>query len=81
MAENDPSVPTPEQRKHWRLMEQWEQAEINVATWTAKLETCKKYLKKWKAKAARLKALLETEETEDIKQRSAAINADWTEAS
>lgn len=71
------SEPDAKIKAHWRLMDQWERAEDNVAIWTAKLETCKKYLKKWKAKANRLEALVEAAKKNEIAKRSAVINLDW----
>lgn len=80
MSENDSSVPTPEQRKHWRLMAQWEHAEELTIEWEAVAADAKARAKKWRAKADRLKALLDTEEKEEIERRCAVINADWAEA-
>ena len=46
---------TPELGQRWRKMEQLERAIDNIDIWTAKLETAKKYLRKWQATSKRLK--------------------------
>ena len=57
--------PMPSQRKRWRKMEQLERSLDNEDIWTAKLETAKKYLKKWQATTKRLKAELERDSVVD----------------
>jgi len=57
----DDSVPSAEMRAHWRKMEQYERAVENIEHWQAEIDNAKKYLKKWKATAKRLKEELDLE--------------------
>ena len=66
MSENEPSVPTPEQRKRWRQMAAWERAletvfrrEWELVEAKARLNQAKKNLKKAQENEAKVKAALE----------------------
>lgn len=58
MSENDPSVPTPEQRKRWRQMTLWEQAMETLERRQWELDAAKTNLKKAQENEAKIKAAL-----------------------
>ena len=65
MSENDPSVPTPEQRARWRKMAAWERAmetvfrrEWELVDAKVRLKQAKKNLKKAQENEAKIKAAL-----------------------
>lgn len=61
MSENDPSVPTLEQRRHWRKMEQLERAVENMEIWRHKLAVAELEFKRWKTRVTKLEKELGTE--------------------